>query len=223
MRSPHGSGASEHIATANNVNALAGAYANQMNKSEAAADNDLAQRVQIIEQAISEGRLQDAIIQWVQSGKEQEIFRRSLSRYPPGKFVNLPPLMLLVVIATISKDLHPNQRIKEEVEWIEMAVTAFSESLPNHVRFETNQYCQGLQANLPSKQDWEKQGFREVMQSASQTIQLLINRLQPLIAHIMDGYPTDPFLVNLERGKLDWIMRSSERILNSFEAPRHYE
>ncbi|KAK3185959.1 hypothetical protein K4F52_005182 [Lecanicillium sp. MT-2017a] len=203
MRSPHGSGASEHIATANNVNALAGAYANQMNKSEAAADNDLAQRVQIIEQAISEGRLQDAIIQWVQSGKEQEIFRRSLSRYPPGKFVNLPPLMLLVVIATISKDLHPNQRIKEEVEWIEMAVTAFSESLPNH--------------------DWEKQGFREVMQSASQTIQLLINRLQPLIAHIMDGYPTDPFLVNLERGKLDWIMRSSERILNSFEAPRHYE
>lgn len=220
MRSPHGSGASEHIGTAN-VNALAGAYANQMNKSEAGADNDLAQRIQLIEQAVSEGRLQDAIIQWVQSGKEQEIFRRSLCRYPPGKFVNLPPLMLLVVIATISKDLHPNQRIKEEVEWIEMAVSAFGESLPNYVSLNVTRHSERSAANI--LQDWEKQGFREVIQSASQTIQLLINRLHPLIANIQDGYPTDPFLVNLERAKLDWIMRSSERILNSFEGPRHYE
>ena len=134
IRSPHGSsGPSDHIGPANNVNALAGAYAHQMSKSEIEADNDLAQRIQLVEQAIGEGRLQDAIIQWVQSGKEGDIFKRSLSRYPPAKFVNLPPLMLLVVIATISKDLKPNPRLKEEVEWIEMAVNAFAEAIPNHV------------------------------------------------------------------------------------------
>ena len=129
--------------------------------------------------------------------------------------------MLLVVIATISKDLHPNQRIKEEVEWIEMAVSAFGESLPSYVSLNVTSHNERPAANI--MQDWEKQGFREVIQSASQTIQLLINRLHPLIANIQDGYPTDPFLVNLERAKLDWIMRTSERILNSFEGPRHYE
>lgn len=136
VRSPHGSsGPSDHVGPANNVNALAGAYAHQMSKSEVEADNDLAQRIQLVEQAIGEGRLQDAIIQWVQSGKEGDIFKRSLSRYPPTKFVNLPPLMLLVVIATISKDLKPNPRLKEEVEWIEMAVNAFAEAIPNHVSY----------------------------------------------------------------------------------------
>ncbi|KAJ4144397.1 hypothetical protein LMH87_003281 [Akanthomyces muscarius] len=111
--------------------------------------------------------------------------------------------MLLVVIATISKDLKPNPRLKEEVEWIEMAVNAFAEAIPNH--------------------DWEKQGHRDVTRSASQTMQLLVNRLHPLITSIQDGFPTDPFLMNLEGGKLDWIVRTSEQILNSFEGQRHYE
>ncbi|KAJ6788626.1 hypothetical protein PWT90_08446 [Aphanocladium album] len=204
VRSPQGSsGPSDHVGPTNNVNALAGAYAHQMNKSDIEADNDLTQRIQLVEQAINEGRLQDAVIQWVQSGKEGDIFRRSLSRYPPAKFANLPPLMLLVVIATISKDLKPNARLKEEVEWIEMAVNAFAESIPNH--------------------DWEKQGFRDVTRSASQTMQLLVNRIHPLIASISNGFPTDPFLVNLERGKLDWIVQTSEHILNTFDSPRHYE
>ncbi|KAL6793718.1 hypothetical protein GGI42DRAFT_142333 [Trichoderma sp. SZMC 28013] len=197
VASPHGSAPpSEHVGPVNNVTALAGAYASQMSKTEAEADNDLLQRIRVIEQAISENRLQDAMIQWIQSGRETEIFRRCLSRYPPGKFDGLQPLMLLVVIATISKDLKPNPRLKEEVEWIEMAVRAFSASLPNY--------------------NWDDDTSREVMKSTSQTMQLLINRVQPLIAGIQDGFPTDPFLANLERGKLDWIVRASEHILSTF-------
>ncbi|ATY60287.1 WD40 repeat-like-containing domain [Cordyceps militaris] len=202
VRSPHGSsGPSDHVVPANNVNALVGAYAHQMSKSEVEADNDLAQRIQLIEQAMSEGRLHDAIIQWVQSGKEGEIFKRSLGRYSPTKFANLPPLMLLVVIATISKDLKPNPRLKEEVEWIEMAVNAFAESMPSH--------------------DWEKQGARDVTRSASQTMQLLVNRIRPLIASYQDGFPTDPSLMNLERGKLEWIVRTSEHVLSTYDSQRH--
>lgn len=224
VRSPHGSsGPSDHVGPASNVNALAGAYAHQMNKSEAEADNDLVQRIQLIEQAIGEGRLQDAIIQWVQSGKEGEIFRRCLSRFPPGRFANLPPLMLLVVIATISKDLQPNPRLKEEVEWIEMAVNAFAESIPNHVRLMSQGSKTRRSCILTCAQDWDKQGGRDVTRSASQTMQLLVNRIHPLIASIQDGFPTDPFLMNLERGKLDWIVRTSEHILGTFDGQRHYE
>ncbi|KAL7895589.1 hypothetical protein HDV63DRAFT_106528 [Trichoderma sp. SZMC 28014] len=197
VASPHGSVApSDHVGPANNVAALAGAYASQMNKSEAEADNDLVQRIRVIETAIAENRLQDAMIQWIQSGRETEIFRRCLSRYPPGKFDSLQPLMLLVVIATISKDLKPNPRLKEEVEWIEMAVRSFGASLPNY--------------------NWDDDMSREVMKSTSQTMQLLITRVQPLIAGIQDGFPTDPFLANLDRGKLEWIVSTSQHILANF-------
>ena len=71
--------------------------------------------------------------------------------------------------------------------------------------------------------EWEKQAFREVMRSTSQTMQLLINRIKPLIASIQDGFPTDPFLMKLERAKLEWIIRSSEHILESFGGSRLYE
>ncbi|KAL7926362.1 hypothetical protein ACQKWADRAFT_280101 [Trichoderma austrokoningii] len=197
VASPHGSAApSDHVGPTNNVAALAGAYASQMHKSEAEADNDLVQRIRVIETAIAENRLQDAMIQWIQSGRETEIFRRCLSKYPPGKFDSLQPLMLLVVIATISKDMKPNPRLKEEIEWIEMAVRSFGASLPNY--------------------NWDDDMSREVMKSTSQTMQLLITRVQPLINGIQDGFPTDPFLANLDTNKLQWIISTSEHILNNF-------
>ncbi|KAF4983980.1 hypothetical protein FZEAL_734 [Fusarium zealandicum] len=195
--------ASEYVAPTASVSALAGAYASQRNQTEPEADHDLMQRIRIVEQAIQEGRYQDAMIQWIQSGREEEIFRRCLSRFPPSKFENLPPLMLLVVIATISKDLKPNARLKEEVDWIEMALRAFAENLPAF--------------------EWEQQGARDVIKSTTQTMQLLIGRIQPLVGGIQDGFPTDPFLANLERAKLEWIVRTSEHVLDTFGAPRRYE
>ncbi|KAJ4214717.1 hypothetical protein NW759_010271 [Fusarium solani] len=204
MTSPQASAqASEYVAPTASVSALAGAYASQRNQTEPEADHDLMQRIRIIEQAIQEGRYQDAMIQWIQSGREEEIFRRCLCRFPATKFENLPPLMLLVVIATISKDLKPNARLKEEVEWIEMALRAFASNLPVY--------------------EWEQQGARDVIKSTTQTMQLLIGRIQPLLGGIQDGFPTDPFLANLERTKLDWIVRTSEQVLDTFGAPRRYE
>ncbi|PNY25687.1 Uncharacterized protein TCAP_04373 [Tolypocladium capitatum] len=203
VTSPQGiAAASDHVGPTS-VSALAGAFANQMSKNEAEADHELTQRVQKIEKTIQEGRLQDAMIQWIQSGHEKEIFRRCLSAYPPSRFDNLPPLLLLVVIATISKDLKPNPRLKQEIDWIEMAVRAFGDSLPTY--------------------DWEGQGFGEVMKSASQTMQLLVARLKPLVAGYNDGYPLDPFLANVDKGKMEWIVRSSDHILESFGGPPRYD
>ncbi|KFH48484.1 hypothetical protein ACRE_006960 [Hapsidospora chrysogenum ATCC 11550] len=201
--SPSSAPQSEQVGPVTNVGALAGAFATQMNKTEAEADHDLVQRTRLIEQAIQEGRLQEAMIQWIQSGREDEIFKRCLCRYPPEKFEALPPLMLLVVIATISKNLKPNPRLKEEIDWIQMAVRAFRKDLPNY--------------------EWENQGQRGVAESTSQTIDLLINRVRPLIDGIQDGYPTDPFLANIDRGKLEWIVRTSAEILDSFSGYTHYE
>ncbi|KAK0388170.1 hypothetical protein NLU13_4415 [Sarocladium strictum] len=194
MGSPQASApTSEQLGPASSVTALAGSYANQMQKGDTEADQELAHQIRVIEQLVQEGRLQDAVIRWIQSGREAEIFRRCLSRYPPSKFEGIPHLLLLVVIATISKDLKPNPRLKEEVEWIEMAVRAFRDSLPSY--------------------DWDQAGVREVMKSTSQTMQMLISRVRPLLAGIADGYPKDPFLMSLEPNKLDWIVRTADQIL----------
>lgn len=58
------------------------------------------------------------------------------------------------------------------------------------------------------------------MQSTSQTMELLISRVNPLLAAIQDGFPTDPFLANIDRSKLEWIVRTSEHILDSFGGAR---
>jgi hypothetical protein len=213
LGSPQASAApSQQVSVSTNVNTLAGVYPNQLNKHQSEVEDELNHHIRAIEQSIQEGRLQDAMIQWIQSRRESDIFRLCLSRYPPSKFESLPPLMLLVVIATISKDLKPNPRLKEEVEWIEMAVRAFRDNLPNLVS--THSPFQSLQ-NLTKQQDWDSQGPREVIKSTSQTMQMLIGRIHPLINSIQDGYPTDPFLANLHGGKLEWIVRTSEHILES--------
>ena len=61
------------------------------------------------------------------------------------------------------------------------------------------------------------------MKSASQTMQLLIARLQPLLGGFNDGYPLDPFLANVDKGKLEWVVQSSEHILESFHSLPRYE
>ncbi|XP_044723784.1 WD40 repeat-like-containing domain [Hirsutella rhossiliensis] len=177
----HGTAGPSEYAGPTGVGALAGAFANSMSKSEA----------------------EEAVVQWIQSGYEKEIFRRSLGAYQPSRFDTLSPILLLVIIATISKDLKPNQLLKQEIDWIEMAVRAFGDSLPN---------C-----------DWEGEGMGEVMQSASQTMKLLVNRLTPLLASYRDGYPLDPFLAKVDKGKIEWIVRSSEHMLESFGGAHRYD
>ncbi|KAG5980686.1 hypothetical protein E4U55_003768 [Claviceps digitariae] len=190
-------------AASSKISGVAGAFASQVNKTDAESEHEIQRRVQVIEQAINEGRLQDAMIQWIQSGHEKEIFQRCLSLQHPSRFENLPPLVLLVVIATIAKDLRLTARLKQEIDWIEMAIRSFGSSMSNF--------------------DWEQQGVREMMGSVSQTMQLLISRLRPLLAGYDSSYPVDPWLASVERGKMEWVMRSSEHILQSSESSQGYE
>ncbi|KJZ74425.1 hypothetical protein HIM_06235 [Hirsutella minnesotensis 3608] len=203
VASSHGAGPSEHTGPSG-VGSLAGAFASSSGKGDSLAEHELMKRVQRVEQAIQEDRLQEAVVQWIQSGHEKEIFRRCLGAYPPSRFAGLPPILLLVIIATISKDLKPNPLLKQEIDWIEMAVRAFGDSLPNY--------------------DWEGHSFGDVMKSATQTMELLVLRLNPLIACYKDGYPLDPFLAKVDKGKIEWVVQSSQHILESFGgAARRYE
>ncbi|RDA83595.1 hypothetical protein CP532_2857 [Ophiocordyceps camponoti-leonardi (nom. inval.)] len=193
---------SEHAAASSVVSGGGGGVVMGGQSEAAEAEYQLVQRMQRIEKRIQEGRLQEAMVQWIQSGHEQAIFRRCLSGYSPSTFEGLPPLLLLVVIATISKELKPNQLLKQEIDWIEMAVRAFADNLPSY--------------------DWEGQDWEKVMKSASQTLQLLVARLSPMIASYTDGFPLDPFLANVDKGKMEWVVRSSENVLASFRGPHAY-
>lgn len=133
LSTPHGSAPQTDVASTSKISGVAGAFADQVNKTDAEAEQDILRRIQVIEQAINEGRLQDAMIQWIQSGKEKEIFHRCLSLLHPSRFENLPPLVLLVVIATIAKDLRLTSRVKQEIDWIEMAVRSFANSMSKPV------------------------------------------------------------------------------------------
>lgn len=140
--SPRGSVPQSDLAAASKISGVAGAFASQVNKTDAESELEIQRRVQVIEQAINEGRLQDAMIQWIQSGHEKEIFQRCLSLQHPSRFENLPPLVLLVVIATIAKDLRLSIRLKQEIDWIEMAIRSFGSSMANFVsvkRMQTKQ------------------------------------------------------------------------------------
>ncbi|KAG5937108.1 hypothetical protein E4U53_000075 [Claviceps sorghi] len=203
LSSPRDSVPQSDLAGASKISGVAGAFASQVNKTDAESEHEIQRRCQIIEQAINEGRLQDAMIQWIQSGHEKAIFQRCLSLQHPSRFENLPPLVLLVVIATIAKDLRLTVRLKQEIDWIEMAIRSFGSSMSNF--------------------DWEQQGVREMMGSVSQTMQLLISRLRPLITGYDSGYPVDPWLASVERGKMEWVMRSSEHILQTSEGSQGYE
>ena len=192
--SPHG--------PASKISGVAGAFASQTAKADMEVEHDISRHIQAIEQAMSEGRLQDAMIQWIQSGHEKEIFQRCLSLQPPSRFEGLPPLMLLVVIATLSKDLRVTPRLKQEIAWIETAVRSFGNLVPHYLQ---QQY--GAHG--------EREGLHEVARSASQTMQLLISRVTPLLAAYETGYPVDAWLASVDRAKMEWIVTSSEHILQA--------
>ena len=229
ITSPRGSAPSEPVNN-NSIANMAASYNPQSQEKDPQAEQELQQQIRRIEQLIQDNALQDAMLHWIQSGHEEEIFKRCLARYPPAKFAGLPLIMLLVVIATISKNIKPSRGLKEEIDWIDMAVKAFGENMMNYVSRR-----QTLNIPLPrtifalttdnlrmladaQQRDYDQgQDFGEVVKSTTQTLQLLNSRLQPLLNHLRNEFPTDPFLLALDRSKMEWIIQSSQHILQSLQ------
>lgn len=178
------------------------------------------QKIHDIEEAIKDGELQLAMFRWIEGLHQQEVFQRCLSLYPPSRFERLPLLLLLAVTATISNGLSVNNRLKQQIDWIEMAVRSFDQRVTGPVRCFAPLACAvDLYANL-SAQEWDKQGPPEVLQHAAATMHRLIDQLGPLLAGYDSGYPVDPWLANVERSKMEGVIRSSEHVLQSLEILR---
>jgi hypothetical protein len=228
MGNPQESVSQANMASANKLGGVAGAVANQRNKFEAESRQEpqisVEEMIEGIENAIKDGRLQHALVLWIQSGHKQEIFHRCLSLQPPSRFEDLPPAVLhLAVIATIANDLGVNNRLKQEIDWIEMAMRSFQRKMSSDV-------SDSLHGTIPIEyltnaifQDpKEQQDLAEAIRSAPKIMQMLINELSPLIALYDSDYPVDPWLANVGRGRMEWIVRSAEGILQALGGPPGY-
>ncbi|KAK2043366.1 hypothetical protein LZ31DRAFT_595667 [Colletotrichum somersetense] len=92
-------------------------------------DADLQARIAVINQSMREGRAEEAVVRWMQSGREQEVFEKYMSKYSPEFVRNLPHLVLLTVTATVSLNLESYTR--ERIAWLEMVVHSLQVSLGN--------------------------------------------------------------------------------------------
>jgi WD40 repeat protein len=77
-----------------------------------------------IQEAMSEGNYENAVIQWLQTRREQEFFARFFSQYNPTFVQNLSPLLLLSLGATISIQLE-DQYLIQRITWMETILAAF--------------------------------------------------------------------------------------------------
>ncbi|RDW95301.1 WD40 repeat-like protein [Coleophoma crateriformis] len=94
------------------------------------------QMLETISTAMHEGNYEDAIIRWLQTGREHEFFANYFSKYNPVFIRELSPLMLLSVGATISVDLD-GPLLLERVAWLEVilsALTSAGSNLDDQVR-----------------------------------------------------------------------------------------
>ncbi|KXH36594.1 hypothetical protein CNYM01_01490 [Colletotrichum nymphaeae SA-01] len=96
-------------------------------KSNNEYDADLQARIAVVNQPMKEGRAEEAVVRWMQSGREQEVFEKYMSKYSPEFVRNLPHLVLLTVTATVSLNLESHTR--ERIAWLEMVVHSLQVSL----------------------------------------------------------------------------------------------
>jgi hypothetical protein len=82
--------------------------------------------------AMSEGNYNEAIMNWLQSGHDQEIFDAYFSKFDPSFIREVNPLILLSVCSLISKHLEGNC-LQQRLAWLETVLQAFYASANNLV------------------------------------------------------------------------------------------
>ncbi|KAM0279571.1 hypothetical protein ACHAQH_004526 [Verticillium albo-atrum] len=128
--SSHGHGqqsASYQQSHANSSQALTIANPSQ---GEEEFDQELLDCLSRIDGLIKAGRTEDALLRWLQSGREQFIFDRLMSKYSPQLVLDgMPGLLLLTIATTICQSLDSVTR--ERVAWLEVVVHKISTDFDN--------------------------------------------------------------------------------------------
>jgi hypothetical protein len=104
-------------------NHYAPSVSNASNASKAVSDYDvdLEHRIGPIDASIKSGKVEEAMIRWMQSGREQDVFEKYLYKYNPQILRGLPQLVLLSVAATITAELE-GSLTREKVTWLETVI-----------------------------------------------------------------------------------------------------
>jgi hypothetical protein len=77
-----------------------------------------------ISKAMAEGEYENAVIQWLQTQREQEFFKKYFCQYNPEFIRELSPLLLLSLGATVSLEFE-DAFIHQRIAWMETIVSAF--------------------------------------------------------------------------------------------------
>jgi hypothetical protein len=85
-----------------------------------------------IKEAMAAGQYESAVIQWLQTRREQEFFANYFSKYRPDFIRHLTPLLLLSLGATISIELN-DAFLGQRITWLETVLTTFHEQSDNLV------------------------------------------------------------------------------------------
>jgi hypothetical protein len=135
-----------------------------------------------IERAMNAGQFEHAVIQWLQTRREQEFFANYFSKFNPDFIRNLTPLLLLSLGATISLEL-TDDFLMQRISWLETVLLAFQEqsAVGNLVsRF----IPQTLSPELTNRQeDQVREIIPKIMGIYSQRLEHLFMRISNLSAH----------------------------------------
>lgn len=97
-------------------------------------DQDLADQITILDSLIKAGRTEEALLRWLQSGREQVIFEKFMSKFSPQTILaGMAGLILLTVATTISQSLETSTR--ERVAWLEVVVHTLYNEFDSLVSF----------------------------------------------------------------------------------------
>lgn len=88
-------------------------------------DQQFQEMMEGITTAMSKGEYENAVIQWLQTQREQEFFTKYFAQFNPEFIRDLSPLLLLSLGATISLDFE-DQYLRQRVAWLEAILNSFS-------------------------------------------------------------------------------------------------
>jgi hypothetical protein len=115
-----GHGHTSHNSTSRSSTALTGPV--EVEKS--ASDIEYETMLRSISAAMNEGEFENAVIQWLQTRREQEFFQNFFSRYNPDFIRELSPLLLLSLGATITLEMN-DELLPQRVAWLETILGSF--------------------------------------------------------------------------------------------------
>ncbi|QSZ32688.1 hypothetical protein DSL72_002267 [Monilinia vaccinii-corymbosi] len=140
----------------------------------------------LIQAPMQEGRYEDAVVRWLQTGREQEFFARYFCRFSPKFITELSPLLLLSLGAIITIEL-TDDFMNQRLAWTETILNSFQNKM-------VNGYLEDQVADLVPK-----------------IMNIYIQRLEHLFMRITTVAPNDPLLKQVSQ-----MVTTANRILELY-------